>query len=135
MVAGKVYMIITEMSQGQFLGFLRVVTNVPGADVFVDKKEEGSLGKTPFQNATATGVHHVWIEKPATSRVERDIEIGVGDDVLLKLDIERVDHGRVRVVANKADALVYIDGKLAGGVPLERDVGPANTKCASARRT
>jgi hypothetical protein len=124
--AGKVYVIITEMSQGQFLGFLRVVTNVPGASVMVDKKEEGALGKTPFQNATATGVHRVWIEKPGYKPIEREIEIGVGDDVLLKLDIERVDYGRVRIVANKPDALVYIDGKLAGAVPLERDVGPGD---------
>ena len=123
-VAGKVYMIITEMSQGQFLGFLRVVTNVPGASVYVDKKEDGALGHTPFQNATATGIHKVWIEKPGYQPIERTIEIGVGDDVLLKVDIERVDYGRIRVVANKPEAMVYIDGKLAGGVPLERDVGP-----------
>jgi len=122
--AGKVYMIITEMSQGQFLGFLRVVTNVPGANVYVDKKEEGSLGKTPFQNATATGVHKVWVEKPGYKPVERSVELGVGDDLLLKLDIERVDYGRVRVVANQPDALVTIDGKLSGGVPLERDLSP-----------
>jgi uncharacterized FlaG/YvyC family protein len=120
--AGKVYVIITELSQGQFLGFLRVVTNVPGASVFVDKKEEGALGKTPFQNATTTGIHRVWIEKPGYKPVERDVEIGVGDDLLLKLDIERVDHGRVRVVANTPEAQVFIDGVAAGGVPLEKDL-------------
>jgi hypothetical protein len=105
------------------LGFLRVVTNVPGANVFVDKKEQGALGKTPFQNATSTGVHRVWIEKPGYKPVERDIEIGVGDDLLLKVDIERVEHGRLRVVTNNPAAKVYIDGATAGGVPLEKDVG------------
>jgi hypothetical protein len=119
---GKVYVIIVEMSQGQFLGFLRVVSSVPGANVFVDKKEEGALGHTPFQNATPTGTHHIWIEKPGYKPIERDIEVGVGDDVLLKVELERVDYGRVRVVASRPDAEVYIDGQLKGKVPLEVDV-------------
>jgi hypothetical protein len=120
---GKVYVIIVEMSQGQFLGFLRVVSSVPGASVYVDKKEEGALGRTPFQNATPTGTHHIWIEKPGYKPLERDVEVGVGDDVLLKLELERVDYGRIRVVASSPDAQVYIDGQLKGKVPLEVDVG------------
>jgi hypothetical protein len=120
---GKVYVIITEMSQGQFLGFLRVVSNVPGASVYVDNKEIGALGQTPFQNATPTGLHRVWVEKPGYKPVQREVELGVGDDLLVTVELERVDYGRIRVVANQPDALVYIDGKLVGGVPLEHDVG------------
>ncbi len=119
--AGKVYVIITEMSQGQFLGFLRIATNVPGAQIFVDKKEEGALGQTPFQNAIATGAHHVWIEKPGYEVIERDVEVGVGDDVELRLDLVRVNYGRIRVVANKPEAEVFVDGVAMGRVPVERD--------------
>jgi hypothetical protein len=119
---GKVYVIIVEMSQGQFLGFLRVVSSVPGASVFVDKKEEGALGQTPFQNATPTGTHHIWIEKPGYKPIERDIEVGVGDDILLKVELERVDYGRLRVVASRPDAEVFVDGQNKGKVPLEVDV-------------
>jgi hypothetical protein len=120
---GKVYVIIVEMSQGQFLGFLRVVSSIPGASVFVDKKDEGALGKTPFQNATPTGAHHIWIEKAGYKPIERDVEVGVGDDILLKVELERVEYGRIRVVASRPDAQVYIDGKAKGQVPLEVDVG------------
>jgi hypothetical protein len=119
---GKVYVIITEMSQGQFLGFLRVVSSVPGARVFMDKKEEGAVGKTPYQNAVSTGKHHVWIEKPGFNPVEQDIEVGVGDTSEVKVELTRVDYGRIRVVANRPDAEVFIDGKSAGMVPVERDV-------------
>jgi hypothetical protein len=119
---GKVYVIITEMSQGQFLGFLRVVSSVPGARVFMDKKEEGAVGKTPYQNAIATGKHHIWIEKPGYEPTEQDIEVGVGDTTEVKTELTRVDYGRIRVVANRPDAEVFIDGKSAGMVPVERDV-------------
>jgi hypothetical protein len=119
---GKVYVIITEMSQGQFLGFLRVVSSVPGARVLMDRKEEGAVGKTPYQNAVSTGPHHVWIEKPGYNTVEQDIEVGVGDTTEVKVELTRVDYGRIRVVANRPDAEVFIDGKSVGMVPVERDV-------------
>jgi PEGA domain len=119
---GKVYVIIVEMSQGQFLGFLRVASSVPGAAVFVDKKDEGALGHTPFQNATPTGKHHVWIEKPGYKPVELDADVGVGDEVQLKVELERVDYGKLQVVASRPDAQVYVDGALRGGVPYETDL-------------
>jgi hypothetical protein len=119
---GKVYVIIVEMSQGQFLGFLRVASSVPGASVFVDKREEGALGRTPFQNATPTGAHHIWIEKPGYKPLERDVEVGVGDDIQLKVELERVDFGKLQVVASRPDAQVVVDGTPRGGVPLELDL-------------
>jgi len=117
-----VNVVLAEMSQGQFLGFLRVQTDVPGANVFVDEHEAGALGRTPFQNAVKVGKHHLWIEKPGYKPVERDIDIGVGEDPLLKLELERVDFGRIRVVASRPDAEVFVDGKRIGRVPIETDV-------------
>lgn len=119
---GEVHTILAEMSQGQFLGFLRVQSDVPGASVFVDEREAGALGRTPFQNAVKTGKHHIWIERPGYKPVEREVEVGVGDDVLLKVALERVDYGKIRVVSNRSDAVVYVDGKRIGHVPVETDV-------------
>ena len=108
--------------QGQFLGFLRVQTDVPGANVYVDEREAGALGRTPFQNPVKVGKHHLWIEKPGYQVIERDIDVGVGEDPLVKLELERVDYGRIRVVASHPEAEVYIDGKRIGRVPIETDV-------------
>jgi len=41
---GKVYVVIVEMSQGQFLGYLRVASNVAGANVYVDDRDQGPRG-------------------------------------------------------------------------------------------
>lgn len=117
-----VNVVLAEMSQGQFLGFLRVQSDVPGANVFVDEREAGALGRTPFQNALKVGKHHVWVEKPGYKPVERDIDVGVGEDPLLKLALERVDYGRIRVVASRKNAVVFVDGKRVGRVPIEKDV-------------
>lgn len=120
--AGRVHVIIAEMSQGQFLGFLRVESDVPGANVFVDDHEAGALGRTPFQNAMKVGKHRVWIERPGYKPIEREIQVDIGEDALIKVELERVDYGRVRVVANRPDAEVYIDGRKVGRVPIETQV-------------
>lgn len=120
--AGKVYVIIVELSQGQFLGLLRAESDVPGAAVYVDRRDKGALGRTPLQVAVTTGKHHLWIERPGYRVVEREVDVGVGDEVLIDVALERVDHGRIRVVANRPDAEVFIDGVSVGKVPLEREV-------------
>ena len=86
-----VNVVLAEMSQGQFLGFLRVQSDVPGADVYVDDHAVGALGRTPFQNPVKVGKHHLWIERPGYKVVEQDIDVGVGDDPLLKVALDRVD--------------------------------------------
>ncbi len=118
---GKVYVIIVEMSQGQFLGFLRVQSDVPGASVYVDEREAGAMGQTPFQNAVRVGKHRLWVERPGYKPIEREVEVAIGEDTLLKAALERVEHGRIRVVASRPDAEVYVDGKPVGRVPVERD--------------
>lgn len=120
--AGKVYMIIVEMSQGQFLGLLRAQSDVPGAGVYLDQRDKGPVGHTPLQVAVKTGDHHLWIERPGYRVVERDVAVGVGDDILVDVPLERVEHGRIRVVANQPDAVVFVDGKRVGRVPIETDV-------------
>ena len=120
---GKVYVVIVEMSQGQFLGYLRVVSDIPGAQVFVDDHEQGAMGQTPFANAIATGPHRVWIERPGYQTEERTVEVGLGEDVTLRIDLTRLSNGRIRVVANQRDSTVYVDDRLVGTVPFEGDVG------------
>ena len=120
--AGKVYVIIVELSQGQFLGLLRVESDVPGASVYLDRREAGALGRTPFQSAVKTGKHALWIERPGYQPVAREVEVGVGDEVLVQVQLERVTFGRVRLVANRPDAEVFIDEHSVGRVPVEVDV-------------
>ncbi|MDB4975009.1 MAG: TonB-dependent receptor [Myxococcaceae bacterium] len=117
-----VNVVLAEMSQGQFLGFLRVQSDVPGAAVYLDDRTAGALGRTPFQTPVNVGPHHLWIERPGYVPIERDLELGVGDDTRVVVELERVDYGRIRVVANRADAELRVDGKRIGRVPIETDV-------------
>ena len=119
---GKVYVAILEMSQGEFLGYMRVVTDPPGANIYIDDREEGAVGQTPFQNVIATGTHHIWIERPGYGTEERDIEIMLGGDVTQEVQLTRLTYGRIRVVGNVPAAKVLVDGEEVGEVPYEGDV-------------
>lgn len=119
---GKVYVAILEMSQGAFLGFLRLVTDPPGAQVFIDDRDAGPVGITPFQAPLPTGPHHVWIEKPGYAALEADLEVEIGQDAVEELSLERVSHGRLRVIGNIPGASVFVDGERVGEVPFEGDV-------------
>ncbi len=119
---GKVYVVIVEMSQGQFLGYLRATSDPPGASVYIDDRDAGAVGTTPFQNPLPTGTHTVWIERPGYAPEQREVEIGIGDEVELDVNLERVTYGRMRIVANVRGAEVFVDGVQVGEVPYEGDV-------------
>jgi hypothetical protein len=116
---GKVYVVIVEMSQGQFLGYLRVVSNVPGADVYIDDREQGPRGQTPFEAPIPVGPHQIWVERPGYQPEQREVEVGIGEDVTTEIALERVDFGRLRVVANVPGARVVVDDRQLGTVPFE----------------
>lgn len=119
---GRVYVVIVEMSQGQFLGYLRVVTDPPDADVFVDNLEEGAVGRSPYANVITTGTHTVWVQRPGYERVEQQVEVGLGEDVAVRVELERVTYGRVRILGNIAGAAVLVDGTRVGQIPYEGDI-------------
>jgi hypothetical protein len=121
-VPGQVYVVVLEMSQGAFLGFLNVTSAPPGASVFVDDKASGAVGATPWGNVLPPGKHHLWIEKPGYQPVEREVELAVGDKKALELSLERLPYGELVVKANVPGAKVYLDGRLLGAAPIEEQV-------------
>ncbi len=113
---GRVYVVVVELSQGTFLGYLTVKASVPGARVFFDDHDAGAVGKTPWGNVIPTGDHTVWIEQPGYVPVEKQVSIGVGDSLEIDVVLERVEFGEIMVVANVDDAVLTVDGQLEQGL-------------------
>jgi PEGA domain len=119
---GKVYVVVVNLSQGEFFGYLRAITDPPGAQVFVDDHSIGARGQTPFEGPLTVGSHHVWIERAGYQPIERDLDVTIGGDATLRETMSRVAYGRVRVIGNVRGATVRIDGALVGAVPFEGQV-------------
>ena len=119
---GQVYIVVVEMSQGAFLGYLSVETDVPGAAVFVDDKAAGAVGATPWGNVLPPGKHRIWVEKPGFQTVEQEVDVAVGDRKSVSVALERLTFGVLVVKANIPEAMVYLDGSLLGPAPVDKEV-------------
>lgn len=111
-----------NLSQGEFLGYVRVVTDPPGADVAIDDRAAGARGQTPFEGPVQTGHHRLWIERRGYDPIEREFDVEVGDEVRIDATLERVSYGRLRVVGNIRGARIFIDGIQVGAIPWEGQV-------------
>lgn len=119
---GVLNRLFLNLSQGEFLGYVRVVSDPPGASVILDDREAGARGQTPFEGPVQIGHHRVWIERPGYAPVEREFDIAVGDEVRVEATLERVSYGRLRVVGNLRGSRIYIDGVQVGAIPWEGQV-------------
>ncbi len=120
--SGQVYVVVVEMSQGSFLGYLKVVTDIPGANVFLDNREAGVVGTTPFGNVATSGKHKVYIEKPGYVAVEREVVIGVSDEFVLNETLTRLSFGAVKVKTNIENAEVFINDQSVGITKNDRTI-------------
>ncbi len=116
---GKVFIVIVAMSQGQFLGYLHVVSQPPGARVFLDNQGQGAVGQTPFLHPVPTGVHHLWIEQPGYTTEQRSIHVPIGTQADVHVNLHRVAWGKLHIVANVRPAHVYVDDRDVGTVPYD----------------
>lgn len=106
---GRIYVVVVEMSQGAFLGYLNVRTSRPGAEVFVDDKDAGSVGKTPLGFPIPKGKHVVWLELPGFKPVKEEVFVLLGEETTVKVVLERVDYGVLAVKANIEGSLIILD--------------------------
>jgi len=62
------------------------------------------------------------VERPGYGLEQSEVEVNVGEDVTARIDLTRVDFGRLRVVSNVTGARVLVDDQLVGTVPHEGEV-------------
>lgn len=103
-------------------GVIRVLSNVAGADVFLDGT---SMGKVPVDiKDVKTGEHILELKAPGYQPHEERVTINAGQSVIIKADLNPEagagDKGTLKVVSPVPDADVFIDGAGVGKVPQEK---------------
>ncbi len=119
---GHVYLIQINLSQGEFLGYLRVVSDPPGASVYVDDHDAGARGVTPFEGPARVGAHHVWVERAGYETIEQDVDVQLGRDAEAEVALVRASIGRIRVIGNVRGAQIFIDDVESGAIPWEGEL-------------
>jgi hypothetical protein len=121
----KLVDVYIALSEEHFLGWVEIVSNVPGADVFIDRKDIGAIGKTPFTGHLKPGKHTVFLERIGFKPVQQEIDILPGTATQHMIKLDKSDNGWINVAGRGAyGAKVSIDNKPACAAPCRSEVTP-----------
>ena len=96
---GHVHQLKANLSQGQFMAFLRVAANVIGAHVWVDdeKKLHSEWGESPHGELIPSGAHVVLVEVPGFESLLTNVDLRHGEQKELEVRLVRVGYGVLRI--------------------------------------
>lgn len=121
----KLVDVYIALSEEHFLGWVEIVSNVPGADVFIDRKDIGAIGKTPFTGHLKPGKHTVFLERMGFKPIQQDIDVLPGTATQHMIQLDKGDNGWINVAGRGAyGANVSIDKKFACAAPCRTEVTP-----------
>jgi hypothetical protein len=121
----KMIDVYIALSEEHYLGWIEIASNVPGADVFLDRKDIGAIGRTPFTGHLKPGKHTIYLERFGWDPVERTIDVLPGTATQHQLEMKASAKGWVNVVSRaSAGGQLFIDDKPACKTPCRTEVAP-----------
>ncbi|HVY31169.1 MAG TPA: PEGA domain-containing protein [Polyangiaceae bacterium] len=113
---GHVYQFKANLSQGEFMAFLRVSANVKGAYVWLDdkQKERPFWGTTPHGELVSAGPHQVLVEAPGFEPLLAPVTVNHGEQKEMEVAMVRVNYGFLRIDSNAPEVKVRIDEQPKG---------------------
>lgn len=121
----RIVEVYISMSEQHFLGWIEVVSNVPGADVFIDRQDIGAIGKTPYTGHLKPGRHTLWVQKVGFLPAQKDIDVEAGTATTHSLPLEMVGYGTLRAGSKAGQGgKLIIDGKPACVLPCDQQLAP-----------
>jgi hypothetical protein len=132
----KLYDLYFALSTEQFLGWLEVKANVPGSVVFIDSKDVGAVGKTPYMGNVQPGKRKIWVSKEGYTEYAGEVTIVAGKPTNLNVKLEEAAVGFVKVRVNETGTGAYVglDGKRVCDAAPCRFQSPEGTHTVSVGR-
>jgi hypothetical protein len=115
-----------QASMGGPVGTIRVISNTPGAEIYVDGAR---VGRVPMDvKDLKPGEHVVEVRAPGFVARRERVAVSAGSATVLEFDLNpevvSPDKGTIKVVSPIPDAQVSIDGERIGPAPQSKDVPP-----------
>ena len=125
----KLVDIYIALSEEHYLGWIEVTSNAVGAQIYIDRKDIGAIGRTPFTGHLKPGKHTLYMEKQGYIAAEKTIDVKPGTATQYNWDMEKSNSGWINVAGREAPgAHLLIDGKLACAAPCRAEVAPGKRK-------
>lgn len=117
LLPGHLYELKAVLSQGEFMGFLRVLSAAPGTRIYVDDPpphKKPAWGRAPHGGLIESGPHEVWFEAPGYEPSSQKVVIEHGKTAEITPALDRVRYGYLRIDGNAEEVVVRIDGARRG---------------------
>jgi hypothetical protein len=125
----KLIDVYIALSEEHYLGWIEVTSNAVGAQVFIDRKDIGAIGRTPFTGHLKPGKHTVYVEKQGFVALEQTIDVKPGTATQYNWPLETTNTGWINVTGRQAHgARLVVDKKLACVAPCRAEVAPGKHK-------
>jgi hypothetical protein len=123
----KVVELYISLSEQHFLGWIEVIANVPGADVFIDRQEIGAIGKTPYTGHLKPGQHTLWVSRPGYQTAQKEIIVEPGTATTHTISLDTVAYAVLKAGGRDSKgARLMVDGTLACTMPCEHRLDPGD---------
>lgn len=111
--ADKLLVLWFGLAKQDYLGWLTVRSNIPGADIYLDDKKFGVYRKTPFSGNIKPGKHKIWVTKLGYDEYHTEVEIvrGKTHEIMATLKGSPVGYLNIRG-PNTSQTSIWVDGKL-----------------------
>jgi len=109
----KLFVLSASMSQQSFLGWVEISSNVPGADIYIDDKSVGAVGRTPLSQNIKPGKHTFWISTDGYDEYKQEIEVIANEVTPIKATLKGSPVGKLNVTGlGIEDATITVDGQV-----------------------
>ncbi len=109
----KLFVLSAVMAEEDYLGWLEVTSNVPGAEIFIDDKAIGAVGRTPLSQNIKPGKHTIWISADGYDEYKEEVEVIAGETHAVKAQLRGEPVGKVSIVGlGIEDSTIYLDGEV-----------------------
>ena len=123
----KILEIYISLSEQHFLGWIEVISNVPGADVYIDRQEIGAIGRTPYTGHLKPGKHTLWVQKAGYEATRKEIEVEPGTANTHSVNLELIGYGTLKAGSKATEGgKLIVDGAPACTLPCEQQLKPGD---------
>jgi tetratricopeptide (TPR) repeat protein len=125
----KLIDVYIALSEEHYLGWIEIVSNVPGADVFIDRKDIGSIGRTPFTGQLKPGKHTIFLEKFGWQAMQQEIDVPAGTATQHTLTMQPSQAGWISITGRTTQGgRLMVDEKFGCATPCRAEVAPGKHK-------
>ena len=109
----KLVQFVSHMAEESSFAWVTIASNIPKSDVYIDDKNIGAVGTTPWTQQIKPGKHTFWISKEGYDEYTTTLDITPGDTKQIMGTIKGTPVGKLAVTGfGIEDSQIYVDGKI-----------------------